>query len=230
MTMFSLLLILVEFPDLFPFLQHSIITTTTTTTSLSDSSTPQTATTTIIPPLYITNWIPRGVFYIFLSIICFEQSIVVRAIDEERHASTSSRFFDGIFIVVSGWCMMLVGVVYTIFGIFCVQKIMERVRIDEKIKWNEYYEQVHRLELEQEEAEEREWLLENGKIHEIDNVAHNCDDVDEDEVGGCIKAEIHKRRCCSRLVRWRRRCHRRRARGQGGFFYQMGCRTVDWRC
>ena len=108
MTMFSLLLILVEFPDLFPFLQHSIITTTTTTTSLSDSPPRQTTTTTIIPPLYITNWIPRGVFYIFLSIICFEQSIVVRAIDEERHASTSSRFFDGIFIVVSGWCMMLV--------------------------------------------------------------------------------------------------------------------------
>lgn len=203
MTLFSALLILVEFPDLFPFLQHA-------PNNNSSSSLP--------PPLYIINWIPRGIFYIFLAIICFEQSIVVRALDQARHASTSSRFFDAIFIVVSGGCMLVVGAVYILFGLCCLQKIMERVRKDEKEKWKEYHEKVHTLELETEQAEEREWLLENGHYHEGDGEEHDAD------IGG------GGRRCWQRCSRWRRRCKRRRLRGRGGLCYQLGCRTVDWRC
>lgn len=207
MTLFSLLLILVEFPDLFPFLQHA--------PNNSSTSPPPP------PPLYITNWIPRGVFYIFLAIICFEQSIVVRALDEARHASTSNRFFDSIFIVVSGWFMLIVGVVYILFGIFCIQRVMERVRKDEKEKWKEYYEKVQKMELEAEETEEREWLLENGELL--------------DEGGGEGHEDVgtfagKKRYWLRRWQRWRRRCKRRREMGQGGFCYQLGCRTVDWRC
>lgn len=201
MTIFSLLLILVEFPHLFPCLQHA--------PNSSPSSRP--------PPLYIVNWIPRGIFYIFLAIICFEQSIVVRALDEARKASTSSRFFDGIFIVVSGCVMLIVGAVYFLLGLFCMQKVMERVRKDEKEKWKEYYETVQKIEVEREEAEEREWLLENGAAE------HEHDDADAHDKAGCG-------RCWQRMQRWRRRCKRRRVRGQGGVCYQLGCRTVDWRC
>lgn len=183
------------------------------------------------PPLYITNWIPRGIFYIFLAIICFEQSLVVRAFDEARHASTSSRFFDGIFIVISAWFMLLVGALYVIFGIFCLQKIMEKVRIDEKEKWTRYYEEVHQLELEREEEEEREWLIEHG--HAVVNHGHDKEKEDDEEEeqktkkccrGGCIQ------RCYRNFKRWKRRCKRRRKRGDGGICYQLGCRTVDWRC
>jgi len=201
MTLFSLLLILVEFPDLLPCLQHAPPSNSTTS--------PRS------PPLYIVNWIPRGIFYVFLSTICFEQSIVVRALDAARNASTSSRFFDGIFIVLSAWFMLVVGVVYILLGLFCIQKVMERVRKDEKEKWKEYYELVQRMELEKEEAEEREWLLENGEEGEHGTAA---------AVGG------GGRRCWQRLQRWRRRCKRRRLRGGGGVCYQLGCRTVDWRC
>ena len=192
MTLFSLLLILVEFPGLFPFLQYNF-------NEYPPSPPP--------PPLSIINWIPRGVFYIFLAIICFEQNIVVRMNDEKRHASTSSRFFDGIFIVISAWCMMLLGVIYILLGMFCIQKVMERVRRDEKEKWKEYYEKVHEMELHLEEEEEREWLLENGD--EVAERRHNP---------------------ATRWQRWRRRCKRRRLRGHGGICYQLGCRTVDWKC
>lgn len=196
MTIFATLLILVEFPDIFPFLQHA-------PSSTASSSPPPP------PPLYITNWIPRGIFYIFLGIITLEQSIVVRALDEKRHASTSSRFFDGIFIVISAWCMLAVGAVYVLFGLFCMQKVMERVRKDEKEKWTEYYEKVHKIDLEREEEEEREWLIE------------------EEERGTVIGGG--GRRCWQRFQRWRGRCKRRRRRG-GTLCYQLGCRTVDWRC
>ena len=218
--MFSLLLILVEFPDIFPFLQHA--------PNNNNNNTSSTSTTIIIPPLYITNWIPRGIFYIFLGIVCFEQSIVVRALDEARHASTSSRFFDGIFIVISAWFMLVVGIVYILFGIFCIQRIMERVRIDEKEKWQEYYDKVHKLEMEREEEEDREWLLENGHDDEQHGAHGKNDDGTKKKATFTIKGS--GRRCLQNWHRWRRRCKRRRRRGDGGLCYQLGCRTVDWRC
>jgi len=216
-TMFSLLLILVEFPDLFPFLQHA-----PNNSNNNNASSSSTTTQTIVPPLYITNWIPRGIFYIFLGIVCFEQSIVVRALDEARHASTSSRFFDGIFIVISAWFMLIVGIMYVIFGIFCIQKIMEKVRIDEKQKWDEYYKEVQQLELEHEEADDREWLLENGL---------NASGLDENGDNDTKRFDIGRggRRCWQKWYRWKRRCKRRKLRG-GGLCYQLGCRTVDFRC
>ena len=240
-AMFALLLILVEFPDMFPFLQHAISTPTTINNATTLSSTSTTTTTaappimikstTQTPPLYITNWIPRGIFYIFIAIICFEQSLVVRALDEERHASASSRFFDGIFIVISAWFMLVVGIVYILFGIFCIQRIMERVRIDEKEKWQEYYDKVHKLEMEREEEEDREWLLENGhddEQHTDDDGHGKNDDGTKKKASFTIKGS--GRRCLQNWHRWRRRCKRRRRRGNGGLCYQLGCRTVDWRC
>mmetsp|Transcript_16783 Transcript_16783/g.36218 ORF Transcript_16783/g.36218 Transcript_16783/m.36218 type:complete len:110 (-) Transcript_16783:826-1155(-) len=109
--------------------------------------------------------------------------------------------------------MLVVGVVYSLCELFCMQKVMERVCKDEKEKWKEYYEKVQQLELEKEEAEEREWLLENG---------HEGEEHDTTIGGG-------GRRCWQRCLRWRRRCKRRNLRG-GGLCYQLGCRTVDWRC
>lgn len=116
--------------------------------------------------------------------------------------------------------MLIVGALYILFGLFCIQRIMEGVRKDEKEKWTEYYEKVHTLELEKEEAEEREWLLENGHGGHGEEEEH--DDTYFLRGGG--------RRFWQRCLRWGRRCKRRRLRGGGGLCYQLGCRTVDWRC
>ena len=228
MALFSLLLILVEFPGILLCLRHAppdmmsgpADGSSSSSSQHSEQKPPATATTrTVIPPLYIVNWIPRGLFYVFLATICFEQAIVVRALDEAKHASTSSKFFDGIFIVVSGWVMLAVGAAYIVLGILCVQRVMERVRWDERVKWAEYHEEVRRVEAKREEEEEREWRLEKG-YSEV-----NGGGAEEDAALTGWWARL-----CQRLRLWRRRCRRRRARGRGGVFYQMGCRTVDWRC
>jgi len=112
---------------------------------------------------------------------------------------------------------------YVIFGIFCIQRIMEKVRIDEKQKWDEYYKEVQQLELEHEEADDREWLLENGL--NASGLDENGDDNDTK------RFDIRRggRRCWQKWYRWKRRCKRRKMRG-GGLCYQLGCRTVDFRC
>lgn len=189
MTLMNVMLILLEFPHLLPFLRHA----------------PDDAP---LPPLYVVNWIPRGIFYAFLGTICLEQSIVVRALDAARGAPDASRFFDSIFIVATGWCLLAIGAAYVVLGALCVQRVMERVRRDEREKWRAYRERLYELEREEEEEEEREWLLENpGEAGEEGDVAGHW----------------------GRWRRWRRRFERRRSRG-GGLCHWMGCRTVDCRC
>ncbi|KAL7469123.1 hypothetical protein ACHAXS_009379 [Conticribra weissflogii] len=181
----------------------------------ASSTQPTTAASPRPPPLHLTNWIPRGIFYIFLSIICFEQSIVVRALDADRHASTSSRFFDGIFIVLSAWVMLIVGGIYVIFGMFCLQRVMERVRRDEKERWGEYREEMERRERRLKAEEERALLLDSDD--DCDGRALSDED---DGIGGII---------CGKWKRCRRKCGRERRRGKG-FFTQLGFRGVDWKC
>ena len=188
MALMALLLLLIEFPDTFPILQMG----------------PQN------PPLTLYNWIPRGIFYVFLSVICFEQEIVVRALDMDQHYSTSSRFFDTIPIVLAAWFMLISGVMYILLGMCCLQRVMERVRAEEKEAWVEYYEHLRLLDMEECEEEEREWLLEN-----------------EERNGCCWFCG-----CCNTwsqgCQRWYRRYQRRRGRGEG-FCSIMGCRALECR-
>ena len=186
MTVLTLLLLLVEFPSFFPFLRLDYVPGET-------------------PPFSISNWIPRGVFYIFLALVSFEQSIVVRAMDEEKHADTFSRFFNSFFIFVSAWCMLVVGLLYVILGAFCVQKIMIKVRREERKKWKEYYERLHILDQQIDDEEESAWMLENP-----------------DSEGSTFVF-------CQGCQRWSRRCQRRLARGRG-LGTALGCRMVDLKC
>lgn len=186
MTVLTLLLLLVEFPSFFRFLRLDYVPGET-------------------PPFSISNWIPRGIFYIFLSLVSFEQAIVVRAMDEEKHADTFSRFFNSFFIFVSAWCMLVVGLLYVILGAFCVQKIMIKVRREERKKWREYYERLHILDQQIDDEEESAWMLENP-----------------DSEGSTFVF-------CQGCQRWSRRCQRRLARGRG-LGTALGCRMVDLKC
>jgi len=188
----SILLITLEFPEFFPFLQHN------------NPSQPT-------PPLYVSNWIPRGIFYLFLALVMFEQQVVVAFIDVKRHASTSSRFFDGIFMVISAAIMILVGMTYILLGMFCVQKIMERVRREEMERWDEYWEKLKKLEEEEDLEEEREWLLENGgELGQGD--------------GKSIRSGAAAIGFKERWRKWRKRFKRRYRRGRGWW------RSIDFKC
>jgi hypothetical protein len=185
MSVFALLLLLIEFPDTFPIMQTG----------------PQN------PPFSLYNWIPRGIFYIFLSVICFEQQIVVRALDMDQHYSTSSRFFDTVPIILAAWFMLVTGVMYVLLGMCCLQRVMERVRAEEKESWIEYYEHLALLDMEQSELEESQWVLENEEREE------RC----------CLSCG-----CCNFWRRWYRRCQRRRRRGES-ICSIIGCTRLDCR-
>ena len=200
MGLSSVLLITLEFPDFFPFLQHN------------NNNNPSNPT----PPLYISNWIPRGIFYLFLGLVMFEQQVVVAFIDDKRHASTSSRFFDGIFMVISAAIMVLVGIMYILLGIFCVQKIMQRVRREEMERWDEYWEKLKKLEEEEDLEEEREWLLEHGG-GEFGGQQVVGGDGKSIRSGAAIGVK-------ERWRKWRKRFKRRYRRGRGWW------RTIDFRC
>lgn len=162
MALFGVLLLLIEFPDTFPILQvrqHN--------------------------PLTLYNWIPRGIFYIFLSVVCFEQALVVRALDMDQHYSNSSRLFDSLSIVLAAWFMLITGVMYLLLGMCCLQKVMERVRAEEKESWIEYYEHLRLLD-QQSDLEENQWLVDGEEGY-----------------------------WCEGLRRWFRGFRRRRDRGEG---------------
>jgi hypothetical protein len=118
-----------------------------------------------IPPLYILNWIPRGILYIFLGLITLQQSIIVLAQDQSRHASISSRLFDGLFVLISGYLMLGVGCMYVLFGSCCLQPIMERVRYDDNVRWTKYYMLLDEMEdeLQYVDEEQREICCFNYK-------------------------------------------------------------------
>jgi hypothetical protein len=207
----AILLIAVEFPDLFPFLHHHHDTTTSVNNNNSSTQTTAAAGG-ATPPLYFSNWIPRGIFYLFLSLIMFEQQLVVEFIDDKRHASKSSRFFDGIFMVISASIMLLVGLIYILLGMFCMQRVMERVRREEKARWDEYWIKLKKLEEEEDLEEEREWLLENGG------------GGGDSEHGVTVASNAGIMGYKERWRKWRKRFRRRYRRGRGWY------RTIDFRC
>jgi len=133
--------------------------------------------------------------------------------------------------------MLIIGATYVLLGCLCIQKVMERVRRDEKLKWKEYYEKVQELQTEREEEEEREWLLEHhgGEIS-YETLDGDDNNAVEEEGGGRRSGKKSGGnsfgRCWQGIQRWWWRCKRRRRyKGSGsGICYQLGCRAVDCRC
>lgn len=169
------------------------------------------------PPLYVVNWIPRGILYIFLGLITLEQSIIVLAQDQAKNASISSRFFDGLFVVISGWLMLAVGIMYVFFGMCCLQKVMERIRREDEERWYRYYTQIDELEDEIINAEERE-------------IAESSSAVTDDILGGGGWVEIAKARCWLGWRRYWRGCDRRKKQwNRTGLCWEFKCRTIKWK-
>ena len=294
-TLFSLLLILVEFPGVFPFLRHGAppppASTTTTTkatssslsravsnapsssssasSSWSTSTSPPTSSSrerllpkpggapppppaapvaepapaTTIPPLYVINWIPRGILYAFLGLVILEQSIVVLARDQARNASTTSRFLDSVFVLVSGWVMLGTGAMYVLLGSCCLQGVMERVRREDGERWGEYYDRVAELEAEMEGEEERELGLGGGggggggpasSSGEFDAAdASSSPPPDEDgatTMGGWVVGRAIRKFILGMRRRARGFHRRRRQWNRNGLCqFQLKCRTIDWK-
>lgn len=128
--------------------------------------------------------------------------------------------------------MAATGLVYVLLGMCCIQRIMERVRRDEKEKWRVYYEKVMEMELQDEEEEEEEedveeeeqdeerrklmssstsldWVKEEKVAHRRRKYSIQEEEDDETEkihnIIGWVQWHCFGRCCWQRWLRWWRR-------------------------
>lgn len=81
------------------------------------------------------NWIIRGFLYTFIGLIGMEQDLAVR-IEEIAGGKTSiasilgpnyGTLFASLFMSITTWIMISVGILYTILGLLCMQRWYERL-------------------------------------------------------------------------------------------------------
>lgn len=91
------------------------------------------------------HWIIRGFLYSFIGLIGMEQDLAVRI--EDIAAGTASvlgpgyaTLFAAVFMTFTVWIMMVVGALYTVMGLFCLQGWYDRLEKEhrEKVeKWKQ---------------------------------------------------------------------------------------------
>lgn len=89
------------------------------------------------------NWVLRGFFYSFIGLIGMEQDLAVKVEDIAAGTGTSSvlgpdygTLFATLFMSITTWIMIGVGIIYTILGLLCMQGRYERLEkgYREKVK------------------------------------------------------------------------------------------------
>ena len=91
----------------------------------------------------IQNWILRGFLYSFFGLIGMEQDLAIRV--EEISAGSASvlgpdflTLFAMLFINITAWTMISVGILYTFLGVVCLQGLSERLEKDYREKVSEW--------------------------------------------------------------------------------------------
>ncbi len=81
------------------------------------------------------NWILRGFVYSFIGLIGLEQDLAIKV--EDIAAGTNSVFgpdvgtlFAMLFVSITTWIVIGVGIVYTVLGLLCLQGWYERMEKD----------------------------------------------------------------------------------------------------
>lgn len=89
------------------------------------------------------NWILRGFLYSFIGLIGMEQDLAVRV--EDIAAGTTSvlgpnygTLFATLFMSITTWVMIGVGILYTVLGLLCLQGWYERLEKDHTKKAKEW--------------------------------------------------------------------------------------------
>ncbi|KAL3759969.1 hypothetical protein ACHAWU_000592 [Discostella pseudostelligera] len=92
----------------------------------------------------VQNWILRGFLYSFIGLIGMEQDLAIR-VEEISAGSTSSvlgpdflTLFAMLFINITAWTIISVGILYILLGVFCLQGLYERLEKDHREKVSEW--------------------------------------------------------------------------------------------
>jgi hypothetical protein len=82
----------------------------------------------------------RGFLYSFLGLICSEEAYTVRVQEKissndviQQHIGWTS-----IFMEVSSYCMLLIGIIYILLGLCCCKKVRDHYKMKELEEWKQY--------------------------------------------------------------------------------------------
>lgn len=89
-----------------------------------------------------SNWILRGFLYSFIGLIGMEQDLAIKVADIAAAGPASvlgpdyGTLFASLFMSITTWLMIGVGIIYTILGLLCMQQWYEKLEkgYDEKVK------------------------------------------------------------------------------------------------
>jgi hypothetical protein len=91
----------------------------------------------------LQNYISRGVLYSFIGLICMEESDSQRIKDILGHDQDQfSVGWEAIFMQISSWFMIGIGLLYVLLGIFCMKRVRDRMKENENQAWSKYRQAV----------------------------------------------------------------------------------------
>lgn len=98
--------------------------------------------------MLLQNFFSRGILYTFLGLICVQEGSSEQLRDILAHhnsvVDSSIRNWTAIFMQISSWCMLAVGVVYTMLGMCCLQRVRNARKAAEKQAWRDYRRDLKR--------------------------------------------------------------------------------------
>jgi hypothetical protein len=89
-------------------------------------------------------YLSRGFLYSFLGLMCAEEAYSERI--KEVALTTSAAWqhlgWASIFMEVSAWCMLAIGIVYMLLGVCCCKRVRDHYQQKERDAWKKYKEDL----------------------------------------------------------------------------------------
>lgn len=87
----------------------------------------------------LQSYLSRGILYSFVGLICVEESYSERVKDILAHNKDSFHVgWPAIFMQLSSWFMLAVGLTYMLLGVCCLKRMRDRMKAKEIEDWREY--------------------------------------------------------------------------------------------
>lgn len=91
----------------------------------------------------LQTYTSRGFIYSFLGLICVEESYSERVKDILAHGKDSFHVgWAAIFMQISSWVMLSIGVIYMMLGVCCLKRLRDRLKQQEIDAWKKYREET----------------------------------------------------------------------------------------
>jgi len=97
-----------------------------------------------------SNWILRGFLYSFIGLIGIEQNLAIKVADIAAGTTSSvlgptyEKLFESLFMDITTWTMISVGILYFVLGLLCMQQWYEKLTKNHNQKVREYKQKKKR--------------------------------------------------------------------------------------